>query len=605
MLFDKNSVINEISSAFSLSDEAARTALLLLEARARTLDFTFDEYMSRYHPEGIARRDENLGEQWQGYVQFLGDDATAILRAGKGADFPTFVHECAHVFRRQLTGEFREQAEKAFGVENGTWDVEKEELFAKGLEQWIKRRHGRDKTRADVYSKGKTFVDTVYRGMEHIVEIDSRMEAVYERLFEDDKYRFSQNVYEKTLSDVAEGKMPKDSHIFLGMTPRIYEELGFLRLPMAITNMHLYTTLRSSGLLPEFNYHDLGEEILRQLPKQLKNPLLIVQSPNDESEIISIIELADKNGETIIVPVSQYQKGNVNGTEIDINLVKSLYGKKGFEKWLEEAVDDNRLLYINKKETEPALNGKLTHTFQSRSILPPGLKPPDVLQNISGFLNDNITRYQQAVKLKYPERFAPSGERVLYKSSQNQLDFNFSLPPAVPLPNSPENFKQNFAAIAGKFKKDTIEAARFLLRSMTKEDRAASLADMQNAGCSDRESYHKYLYGILSSVPSPEQKQKEEAVIAEAANNFDSEKPNITAEKIQNVLKYNLYTDIGLDLHHGRISIENAYNSMLELRKKQINDSKNHIGPLGAPITPPPQPAINGLHMEQWRFAAQ
>ena len=54
-------------------------------------------------------------------------------------------------------------------------------------------------------------------------------------------------------------------------------------------------------------------------------------------------------------------------------------------------------LYIDKKETEPALDGKLTHTFQSRSILPPGLKPPDVLQNISGFLPENIAHYKEAV----------------------------------------------------------------------------------------------------------------------------------------------------------------------------------------------------------------
>jgi hypothetical protein len=124
MNFDKNTVAKEIASAFSLSDEAARTALLLLEARTKTLDFTFDEYMGRYHPQGIARRDESLGGQWQGYAQFLGDAAAAILRAGKGADFSTFVHECAHAFRRQLAGELREQAEKAFGVENGTWNVE-------------------------------------------------------------------------------------------------------------------------------------------------------------------------------------------------------------------------------------------------------------------------------------------------------------------------------------------------------------------------------------------------------------------------------------------------------------------------------------------------
>jgi hypothetical protein len=458
MTTDKTTLIHEIASAFSLSDEAAQTACLLLEARARTLDYTFDEYMQRYHPEGFAEKDETLGGQWQGYVQFLGDDATAILRAGKSANFSTLVHECAHVFRRQLTGELREQAEKAFGIEGGTWNVEKEELFAKGLEKWIKRKHRRDKTRADVYNKGKNFVDTVYRGMERIVEIDSRMEEVYERLFDDSKYIFKQNKYEETLAQIAEGKLPKDSHIFLGMTPRIYEELGFQRLPMAITNAHLYTTLRSSGLLPEFNYHDLGEDILRQLPKQLKNPLLIVQSSNDEAEIISVIGLTDKKGDTIIVPVAQYQKGNVNGAEIDINLVKSTYGKKGFENWLKEAVEDNRLLYIDKKKTEPIWMGQgfrqVYQHFPDRAILPPELKPPDVLQNISGFLPENIAHFQEAVKRKFPERFAPSGERILYQSKRKRMDDNQRFETGGKLSDS-ESRKQsayeNYATIQEKY----------------------------------------------------------------------------------------------------------------------------------------------------------
>jgi predicted RNA methylase len=522
---NKTAIIHEIASAFSLSDEAAQTACLLLEARARTLDYTFDEYMQRYHPEGFAEKDETLDGQWQGYVQFLGDDAAAILRAGKSANFSTFVHECAHVFRRQLTGELREQADKAFGIEGGIWNVEKEELFSKGLELWIKRKHGRDKTRADVYNKGKNFVDTVYRGMERIVEIDSRMEEVYERLFEDSKYIFKQTEYEKTLAQIVEGKLPKDSHIFIGMTPRIYEELGFQRLPMAITTLHLYSTLRSSGALPNFNYHDLGEDILSQFPKQLKNPLLIVQSPNDEAEIISVIGLTDKKGDTIIVPVAQYQKGNINGAEIDINLVKSTYGKKGFENWLKEAIDDKRLLYIDKKKTEPIWMGQgfrqVYQHFPDRSILPPELKPPDVLQNISGFLTENIAHYREAVKKKFPERFAPAGERILYKIDEthtSQLSLEFTRPPEtgaivknespekeppvliIPQPNTPENFKQNFISIAGEFKTDTIEAARFLLRSMSKDDRTAALAEMQNAGCSDRESYHKYLFNILSAA---------------------------------------------------------------------------------------------------------
>jgi len=508
MSIDKNTIIKDLTTAFSLDEEAAKIALVLLEARAKTLDFTFEEYMNRYHPDGIAKRDENLSEQFQGYVQFLENDAAAVLRAGKGANFNTFVHECAHVFRRQLTGELREQAEKAFGVENGIWSIEKEELFAKGMEQWIKRRHGKDKTRADVYNKGKNFVNNVYRGMEHIVDIDSRMEAVYENLFENDKYRFNKNEYENKLNLIDEGNIPETPHVFLGMTPRIYEELGFQRLPMAITGKHLYSTLRANGIFENTNYHDLGKDILAQLPEQLKKPIIIVQSPDNEDEIISIINLTDKTGNNIIVPIAQHQTGNINKAEININLLKTIFGKNNFKYWLDEAIKDNRLLFIDKKKTEPVLDGKLTRAFQDRSIrLPDGLPHSHTAgptTDVFGFLPENIAHYKEIVKEKYPERFAPTGERILYKNNEDQLSLDFSQPVKIPLPNTPENFKQNFIAISGEFKADTIEAARFILRDMTKENRDAALEEMRKAGCTDKDGYHKYLHEILSSAKKEE-----------------------------------------------------------------------------------------------------
>ncbi|MDR1389515.1 MAG: N-6 DNA methylase [Treponema sp.] len=518
---DTCDVTREIASAFSLSPEAAQTARLLLEARAKTLDFTFEEYMARYHPEGIAGRDENLPPRFRGYVRFLGDDAAAVLRAGKGADFSTFVHECAHVFRRQLSGDLRDRAEKAFGVEGGAWSREKEELFARGLERWIKRRHGRDKTRAELYDNGKRFVDTVYRGVEHIVDVDPRMEAVYERLFEKNPYAFNQNDYDAIVRQALEGKLSKNSHVFLGMTPRIYEAIGFERLPVAITAKHLYSTLRASGEFEGVNYHDLGEDILRQLPEQLKKPLCIVQNPNNAEEIISVITLKDKKDRDIIVPVAQFQKGTITGTEININLVKTLYGISGLQNWLKAALDDNRLLYIDKKRTGPVLNGKLTRTVQDRSAVPPGLQPPDLLHDVSGFIPENIARYREEVKRRFPGRFAP-GKRILYQTGQLAFDFSAKkeappgteikpLPamygekeiPELPLPNTGENLLENFAAVCEAFESDPIEAARFLLRAMTKAERETALRSLRENGCTGRESYHAY---FLAAVPRTREK---------------------------------------------------------------------------------------------------
>jgi predicted RNA methylase len=104
---------------------------------------------------------------------------------------------------------------------------------------------------------------------------------------------------------------------------------------------------------------------------------------------------------------------------------------------------------------------------------------------------------------------------------ENQLSFDFSSVPetkeklvipitdsqniTIPHLNTPDNFVRNFVAISGNFESDTVEAARFLLRVMSKPDRELTLNNMRLAGCSDKESYHNYLTNILQierSTPS-------------------------------------------------------------------------------------------------------
>ena len=78
---------------------------------------------------------------------------------------------------------------------------------------------------------------------------------------------------------------------------------------------------------------------------------------------------------------------------------------------------------------------------------------------------------------------------------------------AIPHPNTQEYFARNFTAIAGEFKTDTIEAARFLLRAMTKEEREATLTAMREKGCENRESYHDYLLALLPAAGNKQAKQ--------------------------------------------------------------------------------------------------
>ena len=135
-----------------------------------------------------------------------------------------------------------------------------------------------------------------------------------------------------------------------------------------------------------------------------------IQNAKSINIIVKNISLKDKKNNQIIVPVAY-------------NLVKTIFGVKGFEQWMKDAINDDRLLYINKKKTEPILAGglelppKLYQHIQHRSIrLPDGFPHSHTASpttDVFGFLSNNITRYKETVKKIFPERFPSSEEKIL------------------------------------------------------------------------------------------------------------------------------------------------------------------------------------------------
>jgi predicted RNA methylase len=543
-------VYEQIREAFpALSGEECETALLLLKARAETMGTMFERYIDRFHPEGLAGRDEELSEEYRGYTRFLGEDAKAVIRVGEGADFSTFIHENAHVFRRQLTGNLRKKAERAFGVERfGTWTAEREEAFALGLEEYVrtcKTRGNEDKE--NVFKQGKRFVQRVYDGLDRIIEITPEMRAVYDGLFETNKveingkeYEFNRERYEKHIHNIAMGEI-KGTHVLLGATPPVYEELGFERLPMMITREHLSKIMREKDLYNgRENYHGLGEDVLKRIPEQLKDPAVIVRSKKTPQDIVSIVELQDKDGNQIIVPIAQNITVKHGRLEINVNLAKTIYGKDDFEHFLKKAVKENRLLYVNKKRNPTlVLTNRLANSGVSVGVLKasllttPGLRLP-IGQDVSGFYRENIARYKEIVK-----RAREESREILYQRSvkrkirapDTQMVFNFDEAPSqggsvrtaatpetpkerppdkrtdaagregveertggtaftagaftLAAENTPEHFFENVNRItetAPAYKDDPVEAARELLRASEPEARRALTAYLSGNG---------------------------------------------------------------------------------------------------------------------------
>ena len=100
----------------------------------------------------------------------------------------------------------------------------------------------------------------------------------------------------------------------------------------------------------------------------------------------------NKNNSPVVAAIKIDGLGNYNGIEIETNLIKSAYGKDNFNNYIDNAVNDNRILFFDKKRSQELLKT-------------PGVYFPNNLQSLD--FNNNISHYREIVnnlqtyKMKY------------------------------------------------------------------------------------------------------------------------------------------------------------------------------------------------------------
>ena len=169
-------------------------AISLIAARASALDKPFDEYVNDTYSANIftdkgdiLQAAQNEGKTIKGGVTWetLGSETKAVIYASENGDFSTWVHENAHVFRRQLDGQLKLDAEKAFGVENGNWTTRQEEDFAQGFEDYLRKGTAPTNELKNLFQKVAEFLTKIYNGIKDRIKLTPEITAVYDQLLAD------------------------------------------------------------------------------------------------------------------------------------------------------------------------------------------------------------------------------------------------------------------------------------------------------------------------------------------------------------------------------------------------------------------------------------
>lgn len=186
----------------NLTDGERAAAISILEAGAVSMDMKLSDYVKQTFPNGIFGnfQEAELSARQQGklinggvVIDGFGENAKAVIYASRTADFSTWVHEVAHIWQAQLTGKLKQNAEKAFNVENGDWKNSKYvfadghedtcgEAFAYGFEDILKNADSEFNTpeKQKIYKKFASYMSRTYNGLEKNIEINDDIKKVYD-----------------------------------------------------------------------------------------------------------------------------------------------------------------------------------------------------------------------------------------------------------------------------------------------------------------------------------------------------------------------------------------------------------------------------------------
>jgi hypothetical protein len=179
---------------------------------------------------------------------------------------------------------------------------------------------------------------------------------------------------------------PKEDLVVLDHTPQLYQELGLRDLPVTLNPSKLNSIYNKNGRGKQ-NYHGL-EELIKQIPEALKEPLNIVESNSRENSIVVITSLSDKEGNIITVPIAIDEQGNLSIEEFlngkAVNKMASAYGRENYDYnidsdgnyydgWMKENLKNNRIVYdIDEGIIKKKVNGRwlqLPNAVDSLSVI--------------------------------------------------------------------------------------------------------------------------------------------------------------------------------------------------------------------------------------------
>ena len=165
----------------------------------------------------------------------------------------------------------------------------------------------------------------------------------------------SERTFSTQVDDVIKGKFPRGNAVYVGVTPKILQDVGLNgELPMLTTAKHI-----KKAVLPKdekLHNHGLTVEQLKSIPRKISHPVMIMDSLTEANSVVIVTNMIDCNDDPIVVVVKADGKGMYNNVETKANFMLSYYPKANFHNFIEKNIKTNSILFIDKEKSRKLSN---------------------------------------------------------------------------------------------------------------------------------------------------------------------------------------------------------------------------------------------------------
>ena len=163
--------------------------------------------------------------------------------------------------------------------------------------------------------------------------------------------------FAEQVDNVLAGKGDRYNDLKVCDTPQILLDVGLEQLPMLYTKKHLRDAIKPKGqsLNSMQHYHGLKIDIIKQIPQALNTPVAIYDSLSRNDSIVVVTDLTDSDNNPIIVAIRPNGEGKYDLHITSSNFITSIHGRDNINNQLNIAIEQDKLLFIDKRKSQELL----------------------------------------------------------------------------------------------------------------------------------------------------------------------------------------------------------------------------------------------------------